>query len=84
MQARRLRYMYGVRIEGYCLMTNHAHLVASPKREDSLGKAMGRTKLLYAQYINRMHGCSGHLWQNRFLSCPMDDAYFLSALRCSA
>ena len=72
---------YGVRIEGYCLMSNHVHLVGTPKREDSLGKAMGRTNLLYAQYINRMHGRSGHLWQNRFFSCPMDDAYFLSALR---
>ena len=72
---------HGVRIEGYCLMSNHVHLVATPIGEDSLGKAMGRTNLLYAQYINQMHGRSGHLWQNRFFSCPMDDAYFLSALR---
>lgn len=72
---------YGVRIEGYCLMTNHVHIIATPRREDALGKAMGRTNLRYAQYINRMHGRGGHLWQNRFYSCPMDDAHFLSALR---
>lgn len=27
---------YGVRIEGYCLMTNHVHIVATLKQEDSL------------------------------------------------
>ena len=59
--------MYGVRIEGYCLMTNHVHLVATPKREDSLGKAMGRTNLLYAQYINRKRLVGGKpfLWKKK-------------------
>ena len=72
---------YGVRIEAYCLMTNHIHLVATPKRKDSLAKAVGRTHFLYTQYINRMHGRSGHLWQNRFFSCTLDGAHFLNAIR---
>ncbi len=71
---------FGVRIDGYCLMTNHIHLIATPLRQDSLAKAMGRTNLLYAQYINRMHGRGGHLWQNRYFSCPLDPDYFFRAL----
>ena len=41
-QARR----FGLWVEGYCLMTNHIHVVGVPMREDSLAKAMGRTHFL--------------------------------------
>jgi len=72
---------YGVRILGYCLMTNHIHLVAIPAREESLNLGVGRTHFIYTQIINRLHGRSGHLWQGRFHSCPMDDAYTVTAMR---
>ena len=71
---------FGFRLEGYCLMTNHVHLVGVPVREESLAKAIGRTHFLYAQYVNRMHGRTGHLWQNRFYSCALDDAHAYNAL----
>ncbi len=54
---------FGVEVCGYCLMTNHVHLVVTPAAEDSLAKAIGRTHFQYSQYINRFHGRSGHLWQ---------------------
>ena len=59
---------FGLAVHGYCLMTNHVHLVATLVREDSLAKAVGRTHLTYAQYVNRLNGRSGHLWQNPFYS----------------
>lgn len=65
---------------GYCLMTNHVHLIGVPAREDSLAKAVGRCHFLYTQYVNRLHGRSGHLWQNRFYSCAMDDAHATTAM----
>ncbi len=71
---------YGFRLEGYCLMTNHIHAVGVPAREESLAKAMGRTHFLYAQYVNKMHARSGHLWQNRFYSCAIDDDQAPNAL----
>jgi len=71
---------FGFRLEGYCLMTNHVHVVGVPVREKSLAKAIGRTHFLYAQYVNRMHGRTGHLWQNRFYSCAMDDEHAYNAL----
>lgn len=72
---------HGIRILAYCLMTNHVHLVLTPAREESLNFAVGRTHFVYTQYVNRLHGRSGHLWQGRFHSTPMDEAYTLAAIR---
>ena len=71
---------FGVIIEGYCLMTNHIHIIATPNKENALARVMGKTNLLYSQYINFMHKRSGHLWQNRFYSCPLDSQHFYIAL----
>ncbi len=72
---------YAVRVLGYCLMTNHVHLIARPEREESLNLAVGRAHFIYTQYFNRLHRRSGHLWQGRFHSCPMDRAYTIEAMR---
>ncbi len=72
---------FALSIEGYCLMPNHVHLIATPARPDSLALAIGRTNLIYAQYFNRLNDRNGHLWQNRFYSCPMDEAHFCTAMR---
>ena len=71
---------FDLQVLGYCLMTTHVHIVATPRREESLAKAVGRTHLLYTQYINRLHRRSGHLWQNRFHSCPLDDDHLWRAV----
>ena len=71
---------HGFRIDGYCLMTNHVHVVGAPMRKESLARVMGRTHFLYSQYVNKLHGRSGHLWQNRFYSCAMDDEHASNAL----
>jgi len=72
---------HGLEIHAYCLMTNHVHLVGTPAKEASLAKALGRTHWRYTQYVNRLHGRSGHLWQNRFYSCALDEAHFWAALK---
>lgn len=72
---------FGLDIYGYCLMTNHVHIIGVPRNETALAKAVGRTHYLYTQYVNRMHGRSGHLWQNRFYSCPMDNRHLMKAMR---
>lgn len=71
---------YGLGLLGYCLMTNHVHLIATPRDPHSLAKALGRTHHRYTQYINRLHGRSGHLWQNRFYSCALDELHLWRAL----
>jgi putative transposase len=61
---------FGLQILGCCLMSNHMHLVGIPAAADSLAKAIGRTDFRYTHAVNRSRGWSGHLWQNRFCSCP--------------
>ncbi|MFH1748737.1 MAG: transposase [Planctomycetota bacterium] len=71
----------GVDVLGYCLMTNHVHLIVAPGDEDGLARAIGRTHFLYTQYVNRLHRRSGHLWQNRFYSCALAEPHLWTAMR---
>jgi putative transposase len=71
---------FGLEILGYCLMSNHMHLVGVPAGPQSLAKAVGRTDYRYTQAINRARRWSGHLWQNRFYSCPLDEVHQWRAL----
>jgi putative transposase len=59
------------RVLAWCLMTNHVHLVLVPGREDSLEILLRRLHGRYAQMVNARRLRSGHLWQNRFFSCPL-------------
>jgi putative transposase len=40
---------FGLSIWAYCLMSNHIHLLAAPKRADSLARALGRIHADYAR-----------------------------------
>jgi putative transposase len=71
----------GVRVLAYCLMSNHVHLVVVPERADSLAVLFRRVHGAYAQAVNAGLGRSGHLWQNRFYSCPLSEAHLWIALR---
>jgi putative transposase len=66
---------------GYCLMSNHVHLVVVPHEADSLATALKQTHGRYASYWNGAHKSSGHVWQGRFYSCPLDSAHLWIALR---
>jgi putative transposase len=61
-------------------MPNHVHLILLPKKEDSLAVVLRRTHGRYAQYWNARKQRSGHLWQNRFYSCPLGRNHLLNAL----
>ena len=72
---------YGTQILGYCLMTNHVHLVVVPEHDNSLARSFGRTHAEYALVLNQSEKRSGHLWQNRFFSCPLDASHLENAMR---
>jgi len=71
---------YGPSVLAYCLMSNHVHLVVTPSTAESLALTIGRTHWRYSQYVNRLHGRSGHLWQNRFFSCALDGQHLLHSV----
>ena len=71
---------HGVGFWGYCLMSNHVHLIAVPKTEASLAKAIGRAHQAYTRRINFRENWRGYLWQGRFHSCPLDTRHAERAL----
>jgi len=72
---------YRLSIIAYCLMDNHVHFIAIPRKEDSLAKVFSISHMRYSQYFNKKKKASGHLWQGRFYSCVLDEDYLVAALR---
>lgn len=66
---------------GYCLMSNHVHLIAVPRAGQALAQALKHAHGRYAAYWNARQSASGHVWQGRFYSCPLDEAHLWEALR---
>jgi len=69
-----------VSLLGWCLMSNHVHLVMVPARDDSLSILLRRVHGRYAQYYNAQRGRTGHLWQNRFFACVLGPGHLWAAL----
>ncbi len=55
-------------IHGYVLMTNHVHILLTPRDKESVGQLMKRLGQRYVQYVNRTYQRSGTLWEGRFRS----------------
>ena len=70
-----------VTVLAYCLMPNHVHLIAVPKKAESLGRAIGEAHRRYTRHINATQDWQGHLWQDRFASFPMDESHLQMAAR---
>ncbi len=70
-----------VTICAYCLMDNHVHLlVYDPQQSASL--FMKKIGISYAGYFNKKYDRTGHLFQDRYRSEPIeDDAYLLTVFR---
>lgn len=52
----------GVEIWAYCLMPNHVHLIAVPRTEQSLRRAVGEAHRRYTRRINFREKWRGYLW----------------------
>ncbi len=64
----------------YCLMENHVHLLLHT--QFGLERIMKRIAGSYAYYFNSKYERSGHLFQDRFSSEPIDsDSYLLAVVR---
>jgi putative transposase len=71
---------YGMKVFGYCLMSNHYHLVVEGWARDSISRAVGMANQMYSTAKHRKIGKTGQLWQGRFGSKILDDAHFRMAL----
>ena len=68
-------------VYAYCLMTNHVHLLLR-ELDEGLMPPIKSISIAYAQYFNLKYERSGHLFQDRFKSEPVNDmGYFVTLLR---
>jgi putative transposase len=73
--------LYRLSLLGYCLMSNHVHLMVVPRTAAALSQTLKHTHGRYASYWNTRQSSSGHVWQGRFYSCPLDDSHLWAGLR---
>ncbi len=67
------------RIFAYCLMGNHVHLLMKTESE-SISCVMKRICCSYAFWYNKKYERSGHLFQGRFHSEPVETSRYLFAV----
>jgi putative transposase len=71
----------GTEIWAYCLMPNHVHLILVPANTQGLRATLAEAHRRYTNFINERNGWTGHLWQGRFGSAPMDEDHLAGAVR---
>ena len=69
-------------VHAYCLMTNHVHLLVTPRAADSCALMMKNVSQRHVQRINSRLERTGTLWEGRFYSCPiLSERYLLTCYR---
>ena len=69
-------------LHAYVLMTNHVHLLLTPKAAEDVPRIMISLGRRYVQYVNKTYRRTGTLWESRYKSSLIDsDHYLLSCQR---
>lgn len=73
---------YDCDIHAYVLMTNHVHILATPKDKQGISRLMQYMGRRYVPYINYSYGTSGSIWEGRYKSSLIhDEQYLLTCMR---
>jgi putative transposase len=73
---------YGLELHAYVLMSNHLHLLATPRAPGATAKVMQSVGTSYSRYLNATHGRTGTPWEGRYRSSPVtSEAYLLACMR---
>jgi len=73
---------FQVAVNAYVFMSNHLHLLLTPREPSAISKAMHSASRRYAGYFNHRYERTGTLWEGRFhASLVTHDRYFLSCHR---
>ena len=65
-------------IYGYCIMNNHYHLLIRTQNLKELGILMQRINSYYAHYYKIKYAHQGHVFQDRFLSKPINTSHYIA------
>ena len=69
-------------VHAYVLMTNHVHILATPRTKDSIPKTLQSIGRRYVQYFNYAYIRTGTLWEGRYKATVIDsDRYLLTCMR---
>ncbi len=73
--------LFEVAIHAYVLMSNHFHLLATPKTAEGLPLMMQALGRRYVRYFNDAQGRTGTLWEGRYKSTLIQtDRYLLACM----
>jgi len=75
---------FSMRVCGYCVLSNHWHLLLWPRGDGDLSAFMRWVTLTHTQRYHTSHATIGigHLYQGRYKSFPVQsDPYYLRVLR---
>ena len=73
---------YACQLHAYVTMTNHVHLLLTPKYENSIGKVIQSVGRYYVQYFNYHYSRTGTLWEGRYKATLIDsENYLLTCMR---
>lgn len=70
----------GCSLHAYVIMTNHLHLLVTPKDKEQLTVFMQSMANRYVRYFNAKNKRTGTIWEGRFKSCLVDSEHYLFAL----
>lgn len=68
---------YGCAVHAYVFMTNHVHLLLTPRTESSPSRVMQSIGRRYVRYINASFRRTGTLWEGRYKSAIIDSERYL-------
>jgi len=69
-------------LHAYVLMTNHVHLLLTPRKAELVPKLVISLGRRYVQHVNRRYGRTGTLWDSRYKSSLVHaEAYLLACQR---
>ncbi|WP_084456747.1 transposase [Desulfogranum mediterraneum] len=73
---------YKVDVHSWVMMSNHVHLLCTPRQAGSVSLMMQALGRRYVRYFNFEYQRSGTLWEGRFKSCLVQqDRYLLEVYR---
>ncbi len=73
---------YKVPVYGYCITSNHVHIIVHADKVDNVGKMMHLVAGASAQQYNRRKGREGSLWQHPYQCTVVEDGeHLLNCMR---
>lgn len=75
-------HAHEVELHAWVLMSNHVHLLATPRTHRGVSRMMQTLGARYVRWFNTRHERSGTLWEGRFRASLVEtDRYLLACMR---